>query len=166
MTRTAVQIDEQMQASKSKDGKFLTFVFSDHVRGKDTEFEVVGWTGISVPPNKPDIIHGVVHLFGEEIRISNYSCSPGYGGAEMPQTTCIVIFKRPPPYSNCRGMLFERIEDVMRITEQYNEESSLTGMVVEITHTDELRGKWLEYDIVTVNKPLKDKQSNPEMAVV
>ncbi len=141
MTRTAVQIDEQVQAARSKEGKYLTFAFLEKGHNKKLQLEVVGWAQFEVQPSKSGYTSGIVHLWGRKIPVKGPKILPGKDTAEMTDTACIIIFKFSEHYF---GMVVNAISNVMNIAEKDPE----TVAVVETQIVDELGCGKVQYNIV------------------
>ena len=141
MTRTAVQIDEQVQAAKSKEGKYLTFAFPEKGRNKKLQLEVVGWTEFEVRSDKSDHVKGIVNLWGHEIVVVHPKTLSGRDTAEMTDTTCIIIFEFSERYL---GMVVNAISRVMNIAGKDPE----TVAIIETKIVDELGSEQVEYSIV------------------
>ena len=138
MKEIAVQIDEQIQITKSKESKYLTFAFLEKDHG--LELEVVGWTRLQIPVNKPENIMGVIHLWGNEIPVKQ----PPIFHDQNPATMCIVVFEYREPFRYCLGMPFDGISNVMNIAEKDPE----IVTVVETEAVDCFGGSQVQYSIV------------------
>lgn len=144
MTKTAVQIDEQVQAAKSKEGKYLTFAFLEKGPDKKLELEVVGWTQLEVQSNKTGNIKAVVHLWGYEVPVGSPKTLAGTDTGEMTDTTCIIIFEYSEPSKRYLGMVVDAISNVMNIAEKDPEISA----IVETEIVDEFGYEQVRYNIV------------------
>ena len=138
MKETVVQIDEQMQIAKSKEGKYLTFVFLEKDYGM--ELEVVGWTRFQVPVNKPENVMGVIHLWGNEIPVKRSIIFHD----QYPATMCIVIFEYREPFRHYLGTTFDGISNVINLAEK----GPATVTIVETEATDCFGGSQVQYNIV------------------
>ncbi len=98
MTQTTVtQIDREMQAAKSREGKYLTFAFLEKGSNKKWELEVAGWTELEAKWDKSGKMTGTVQLWGREIPVKGRGTSPCRDAFEMTSTACIVVFERSKP---------------------------------------------------------------------
>jgi len=141
MIRTAVQVDEQVQAARSKEGKYLTFAFPEKGRNKKLQLEVVGWTQFEVRSDKSENVKGIVNLWGHEILVIHPKTLSGRYTAEMADTTCIIIFEFSERYV---GMMVNAISNVMNIAGKDPE----TMAVIETKIVDELGSEQVQYNIV------------------
>ncbi len=141
MIRTAVQVDEQVQAARSKEGKYLTFAFPEKGRNKKLQLEVVGWTQFEVRSDKSENVKGIVNLWGHEILVIHPKTLSGRYTAEMADTTCIIIFEFSERYV---GMMVNAISNVMNIAGKDPE----TMTVIETKIVDELGNEQVQYNIV------------------
>jgi len=141
MIRTAVQVDEQVQAARSKEGKYLTFAFPEKGRNKKLQLEVVGWTQFEVRSDESENVKGIVNLWGHEILVVHPKTLSGRCTAEMADTTCIIIFEFSEHYV---GMVVNAISNVMNIAGKDPE----TMAVIETKIVDELGSEQVQYNIV------------------
>ena len=141
MTQTAVQIDEQVQAARSKEGKYLAFVFPEKGRNKKLQLEVVGWTKFEVWLDKSENVKGIINLWGHEIFLVHPKTLSGRDTAEIADTTCIIIFEFSERYL---GMVVPTISRVMNIAGKDPE----TVAIIETKIVDELGSEQVQYSIV------------------
>ena len=158
MTREVVQIDEQMQAAKSKEGKYLTFAFRRTVHG--LKLEVAGWTQLRVPPDIPDSTMGIVNLWGYNIPVKKVKFPHGDCDTELTETTCIVIFEYSKTYKYYLGIMAATIASVLNIAEK----NAANTKIYETTIVDQSNNKRVEYDIVSADKSGRHEPSKTEMA--
>ncbi len=144
MIKTAVRIDEQLQVAKSKEGKYLTFLFQGNGHNNNMEMEVVGWTEFEVLSNKSENINGIVRLWGYEISVARPKILPGRNTAEITDTACIVIFEYSKPCKHYLGTVVDAILNVMSIAEKDPE----TLVIIETEIVDELGGEQVQYNII------------------
>lgn len=137
MKETVTQIDEQIQSSKSKQGKYLTFAFLEN--NHCLELEVVGWTQFQIPENKSENTRGVVHLWGHEIPVIQT-----VGLINLTETTCIIIFEFYEPCRHYQAILVDAIANVMSIAEK----DPATVTIVETQAADCLGGTQVQYNII------------------
>jgi purine-binding chemotaxis protein CheW len=141
MTRTAVQIDEQVQAARSEEGKYLTFAFPEKGHDKKLQLEVVGWVQLEAWSGKSENVKGIVKLWGHEILVVCPKTLSGRDTAEMADTACIIIYEFSERYL---GMVVDAISNVMNIAGKDPE----TVAIIETKIVDELGSEQLEYSIV------------------
>lgn len=115
MIQAVMQIDRQIQAAKSREGKYLGFAFLEEDDGM--ELEVLSWTKLTPQPNKPDYIRGVVNPWGCEIPVIDLRTLYGKGTTELTETTCIVIFEHSEPYKYYFGIVVEELSNVINIAD-------------------------------------------------
>ncbi len=138
MKETVTQIDGQMQIAKSKEGKYLTFALLEKIYG--TELEVVGWTRLQIPVNKPDNIMGIIRLWGDEVPVKQ----PLIFHGQYPATMCIVVFEHEEPFRHYLGTTFDCVSNVMAIVEK----DPATVTITETEAIDCLGGCQVQYNIV------------------
>ncbi len=141
MRETVIQINEHIQAAKSKEGKYLAFIFLEG--GQGLELEVLGWTRFKVPRSRLKNILGIVHLWGHEVPIIQRK-----DVAKLTETTCVIIFEYPKPYKHYLGNVVDGIVNVMNIAEK----DPATTTIIETEVEDQLGAKQVQYGIVEINK--------------
>jgi len=115
MIQVVTQIDRQIQAAKSREGKYLVFAFFEKDRGM--ELEVIGWTKLTPQPDRPDYIRGLVNPWGCEVPVIDLRTLYGKGKTEMTETTCIVIFEHSELYKYYFGLVVEELSNVINIAD-------------------------------------------------
>jgi len=149
MTQTiAMQIDNEMQEAKSKEGKYLTFAVLKNSLDKKFELEVVGWTDLKAMWNKSTKITGTVRLWGHEIPIKYIRISPGKGAVEMTSTACIIVFEYSEPRKHYLATVVDAISSVMVIAGKRPE----TVAVVETKTVDAIGNENVQFSIVETNQ--------------
>lgn len=141
MKETVVQIDEQMQVAKSKNSKYLTFIFFERDHGLD--LEVVGWTRFQEQTDVYGNVRGIVRLWEYEIPTmlaSNSTC--------LTETSCIIIFEYSEPYRHYQGIVVDAFSNVMNIAEK----DAASSAIIETEIEDQLGGKQIQYNIAGISK--------------
>lgn len=113
-----MEIDERVQAAKSKEGKYLTFAFFEKDRGMKLEF--VGWMQLSAQraqPEKHRCVKGIITPWGGGIPVIDLKFLHGRGLIKMTDTSCIVIFEYSEPYKHYFGIVVEELSNVFNIAE-------------------------------------------------
>ena len=140
MKEISVQIDEQMQISKSKDGNYLAFAFLE--RGNDLDFEVAGWVHFEPEKSRINGASGIVRLWGHEIPIIERN-----GITNLSETTCIIIFEYSIPQKHYLAILVDEIAKVFNIGEK---DASISS-IVETEIVDDSGGVQIQYSFVSQN---------------
>lgn len=115
MIRAVEQITGSLQTAENREGKYLAFAFLEKNHG--TELEFAGWTRLSLRPDKPHYVRGVVNPWGCEIPVIDLGVLYGKGKTEMASTACIVIFEHRDPYNYYFGIVVEEISNVINIAD-------------------------------------------------
>jgi len=158
--RKVIQIDEQVQAAKSKEGRYLTFAFFE--KGNGSELKVVGWTQPRIWEGKPDTIIGLIKPWGHGIPVKKINYPRGTDITGMPETTCIVIFEYHKPYKYYLAITAESIAHVMNIAEKDATATVITETMISNGHHD----NQFEYRISTAGKSGKIKSGNRKITVI
>ncbi len=105
-----------------------------------SELEVVVWTRLQIPANKPADIMGVIHLWGDEVPVKQ----PLIFHDQYPATMCIVVFEYREPFRHYLGAVVDAISNVMNIAEK----DPATVTIVETEAIDCFGGSQVQYNIV------------------
>lgn len=144
----ARQIDMEVQAAKSSEGKYLTFAFMEKGPDERFELEVVGWTKLEAKRDNSAGITGTIRLWGCEIPVRGLEVLPGRDTAAMPSTACIVVFEFSKRWKRYSGIIVRAISNVMVIAEKDPEAVA----VVETKIADATGSEELQFGIVTKNE--------------
>ena len=159
MTKTVARITRSAQASKSKEGKYLTFAFFE--RDGALQLDVVGWTPFELQPGNSGIV-GMVHLCGREIPVKDLHRLLQDGEkSQIADTTCIVIFEYSEPCKEYLAILVEEISNVMAIAEK----EPSTAIVSETITTDESGNKKFEYHLIATDNSARQNPGTTVSAV-
>ncbi|WP_338364038.1 chemotaxis protein CheW [uncultured Pseudoalteromonas sp.] len=108
---------EQQQGIK----QFLTFIMADEEYGVDilTVQEIRSWEEITVLPNAPDFVKGVINLRGTIVPIIDLRLRFGLPSTEYgPLTVVIVVKVIFENNSKIMGIAVDAVSDVYSIAEQ------------------------------------------------
>ncbi|KPZ54960.1 chemotaxis protein CheW [Pseudoalteromonas sp. S3776] len=108
---------EQQQGVK----QFLTFIMADEEYGVDilTVQEIRSWEEITVLPNAPDFVKGVINLRGTIVPIIDLRLRFGLPSTEYgPLTVVIVVKVTFENDSKVMGIAVDAVSDVYSIAEQ------------------------------------------------
>ena len=141
MTQKVVRINEQLQATKSREGEYLAFAFLEKDNGM--KFEIVGWAQLHFRSDEP-----VMHLREHEVPVKDPNgILKRNGTEEIPETSCIVVFEYSKPYEHYLAILVEDITAVMTIAEK----DPLTAIVSQTTSTEESGAENIEYHLIATD---------------
>jgi hypothetical protein len=149
MTQTiALQIDNEVQATKSKEGRYLTFAVLKNSPYKKLELDVVGWTEFNVKRDKSTKIAGTVRLWGHEIPVKYIRISPGKGAVKLARTACIIVFEYSEPRKYYLAIVVDAISNVMAIAGKRPE----TVAIVETKTVNAIGSEEVQFSIVEKNQ--------------
>jgi len=106
-------------ANRQKAGKYLTFTLHNESYGIDVlkVREIIRLTTITVVPQMPAYVRGVINLRGKIIPVMDLRLKFGFAEAASTETTCIIVVqvKLPDGNSNQMGLVVDGVEEVANI---------------------------------------------------
>ena len=106
-------------ANRQKAGKYLTFTLHNESYGIDVlkVREIIRLTTITVVPQMPAYVRGVINLRGKIIPVMDMRLKFGFAEAASTETTCIIVVqvKLPDGKSNQMGLVVDGVEEVANI---------------------------------------------------
>ena len=106
-------------ASRPKAGKYLTFTLHDESYGIDVlkVREIIRQTTITVVPQMPAYVRGVINLRGKIIPVMDLRLRFGFAEAASMEQTCIIVVqvKLPDGKSTPMGLVVDGVEEVASI---------------------------------------------------
>ena len=115
----ATQQLETATASRQKAGKYLTFTLHDESYGIDVlkVREIIRQTTITVVPQMPAYVRGVINLRGKIIPVMDLRLRFGFADAANTDHTCIIVVqvKLPDGKAVQMGLVVDGVEEVANI---------------------------------------------------
>ena len=106
-------------ANRQKAGKYLTFTLHNESYGIDVlkVREIIRLTTITVVPQMPAYVRGVINLRGKIIPVMDLRLKFGFAEAASTEKTCIIVVqvKLPDGKSNQMGLVVDGVEEVANI---------------------------------------------------
>lgn len=169
----ATQQSETLSASRSKAGKYLTFTLHNESYGIDVlkVREIIRLTTITVVPQMPAYVRGVINLRGKIIPVMDLRLKFGFSEATSTEHTCIIVVqvKLPDGKPAQMGLVVDGVEEVANIAGADIEETPDFGGQIDtdyIVGMAKIKGAvktLLDIDGVVGSETLK-KISSPALA--
>lgn len=122
MTSEQSELDNKIMLKQVQGVKqFLTFIMADEEYGVDilTVQEIRSWEEITVIPNAPDYVKGVINLRGTIVPILDLRLRFGLTGIEYGSLTVVIVVKVVfAQKSKIMGIVVDAVSDVYSIVEQ------------------------------------------------
>ena len=122
MTSEQSELDNKIMRKQVQGVKqFLTFIMADEEYGVDilTVQEIRSWEEITVIPNAPDYVKGVINLRGTIVPILDLRLRFGLTGIEYGPLTVVIVVKVVfAQKSKVMGIVVDAVSDVYSIVEQ------------------------------------------------
>jgi purine-binding chemotaxis protein CheW len=109
----------ETSASRQQAGKYLTFTLHDESYGIDVlkVREIIRLTTITVVPQMPAYVRGVINLRGKIIPVMDLRLKFGFAEAASTEQTCIIVVqvKLPDGKAVPMGLVVDGVEEVANI---------------------------------------------------
>ena len=112
-------LDTAEKSQSASAGKYLTFVLGRESYGIPVLKirEIIRMQNITLVPQMPDYIRGVINLRGKIIPVVDLRAKFGLAGTEATERTCIVVVQvaSPSGTSLSMGLVVDAVEEVINI---------------------------------------------------
>jgi purine-binding chemotaxis protein CheW len=107
-------IKEELQEEDTLQGRFLTFSLADDVYGLPIEYvvEIIGIQSITIVPNVPSYIKGIINLRGKIIPVIDVRLKFGKEPAEYNDRTCVIVIETG---DISVGLIVDNVDEVLTI---------------------------------------------------
>ncbi|MDR2771377.1 MAG: chemotaxis protein CheW [Clostridiales Family XIII bacterium] len=114
MAENFEEIKEDLQEEDTLRGRFLTFSLASDVYGLPIEYivEIIGIQSITIVPNVPTYIKGIINLRGKIIPVIDVRLKFGKEAAEYDDRTCVIVVE----ISDISvGLIVDNVDEVLTI---------------------------------------------------
>jgi purine-binding chemotaxis protein CheW len=114
MAENFEEIKDELREEDTLKGRFLTFTLVEDVYGLPIEYivEIIGIQSITVVPNVPDYIKGIINLRGKIIPVIDVRLKFGKFPAEYDDRTCVIVIE----ISDISvGLIVDNVDEVLTI---------------------------------------------------
>lgn len=126
MINSTVQLD----ASVSKQGKYLTFSLANEEYGLEIlkVREIIGYMNITPVPRVPEYIKGVINLRGQVIPVIDLRTKLGMQEFEITDQTCIIVVEASQEKTQfTAGIIVDHVQEVLDIDAENIEDTLSFG---------------------------------------
>jgi purine-binding chemotaxis protein CheW len=108
------EIKEEIQEEDTLRGRFLTFTLVDDVYGLPIEYvvEIIGIQSITIVPNAPQYIKGIINLRGKIIPVIDVRLKFSKEPAEYNDRTCVIVIEISDVSV---GLIVDNVDEVLTI---------------------------------------------------
>jgi purine-binding chemotaxis protein CheW len=108
------EIKEEIQEEDTLRGRFLTFTLVEDVYGLPIEYvvEIIGIQSITIVPNVPAYIKGIINLRGKIIPVIDVRLKFGKEPAEYNDRTCVIVIEISDVSV---GLIVDNVDEVLTI---------------------------------------------------
>jgi purine-binding chemotaxis protein CheW len=113
------QLETATTAGRQQAGKYLTFALHDESYGIDVlkVREIIRLTTITVVPQMPAYVRGVINLRGKIIPVMDLRLKFGFAEAASTEQTCIIVVqvKLPDGKNTQMGLIVDGVDEVVNL---------------------------------------------------
>jgi purine-binding chemotaxis protein CheW len=116
MAENFEEVREEQREENTLHGRFLTFTLVDDIYGLPIEYivEIIGIQSITIVPNVPAYIKGIINLRGKIIPVIDVRLKFGKCEAEYNDRTCVIVIE----ISDISvGLIVDNVDEVLTIEE-------------------------------------------------
>ncbi len=148
--------------TKTKAGKYLTFVLNDEVYGIEIlkVREIIGLMDVTNVPQTPDHMKGVINLRGKVIPVIDLRLKFSMPKGEQTPETCTIVVEVD---SASIGLIVDRVSEVMEINGDEIEDAPQFGQGID---TDFIMGLGKTKDAIVILLDIAKVLSAEELAMV
>ncbi len=149
-------------ATKTKAGKYLTFVLNDEVYGIEIlkVREIIGLMNVTNVPQTPDYMKGIINLRGKVIPVIDLRLKFSMPEGEQTPETCTIVVEVD---STSIGIIVDRVSEVMEINGNEIECAPPFGQGID---TDFIMGLGKIKDAIVILLDIAKILSAEELAIV
>ncbi len=123
-------MDQAVNASAQKEGKYLTFTLAGEEYGIGIlkVKEIIGMMPITSVPRTPEFVKGVINLRGKVIPVVDLRLKFGMEEMNYTDRTCIIVVEVHPRTGTVMiGIVVDAVSEVLNIKEDLIEETPTFG---------------------------------------
>ncbi|HKJ99125.1 MAG TPA: chemotaxis protein CheW [Desulfotignum sp.] len=140
MTETQDTLNQAIQSTTLKTGKYLTFTLADEEYGIGIlkVKEIIGMMPITSVPRTPDFVKGVINLRGKVIPVIDLRLKFGMASIDYTDRTCIIVVEIDADDMTIQiGIVVDAVSEVLNIKEEEIENAPSFGTTL---NTDYILG--------------------------
>ncbi len=130
MTETQDTLNQAIQSTTLKTGKYLTFTLADEEYGIGIlkVKEIIGMMAITSVPRTPDFVKGVINLRGKVIPVIDLRLKFGMPSIDYTDRTCIIVVEIDSDDMTIQiGIVVDAVSEVLNIKEEEIENAPSFG---------------------------------------
>ncbi|MEZ4525468.1 MAG: chemotaxis protein CheW [Desulfobacterales bacterium] len=137
MAKSPKAMDQAVKAIEEKEGKYLTFTLADEEYGIGILKikEIIGMMPITVVPQTPVFVKGVINLRGKVIPVIDLRLRFGMETIEYTDRTCIIVVEIEGETGNIMiGIVVDTVSEVLNIKKQDIEDTPRFGTKLDTNY--------------------------------
>jgi purine-binding chemotaxis protein CheW len=119
MTQAALAVDQETQALREREGKYLTFTLANEDYGLEIlkVREIIRILDITVIPQTPPFIKGVINLRGRVVPVIDLRLKFGLPSMDYGERTCIIVVEVTSEVGSVQvGVAVDSVSEVLTIS--------------------------------------------------
>jgi purine-binding chemotaxis protein CheW len=119
MTQAALAVDQETQALREREGKYLTFTLANEDYGLEIlkVREIIRILDITVIPQTPPFIKGVINLRGRVVPVIDLRLKFGLPSMDYGERTCIIVVEVTSEVGSVQvGVGVDSVSEVLTIS--------------------------------------------------
>ncbi|MBN2331534.1 MAG: purine-binding chemotaxis protein CheW [Deltaproteobacteria bacterium] len=159
-------VNQEIQQTTSREGKYLTFVLAGEEYGLEIlkVKEIIGMLDVTAIPRTPDYVKGVINLRGKVIPVIDLRLRFGLPAQDYDERTCIVVMEIAGEDSQMlMGIVVDAIHEVLNISADEIEPTPAFGTQVK---TDYILGMGKIKDTVKILLDIDRVLTSEELQLV
>ncbi len=137
MAKSPKAMDQAVKAIEEKEGKYLTFTLADEEYGIGILKikEIIGMMPITLVPQTPVFVKGVINLRGKVIPVIDLRLRFGMETIEYTDRTCIIVVEIEGETGNIMiGIVVDTVSEVLNIKKQDIEDTPRFGTKLDTNY--------------------------------
>jgi len=137
LAKSPKTMDQAVKAIEEKEGKYLTFTLADEEYGIGILKikEIIGMMPITLVPQTPVFVKGVINLRGKVIPVIDLRLRFGMETIEYTDRTCIIVVEIGGETGNIMiGTVVDTVSEVLNIKKQDIEDTPRFGTKLDTTY--------------------------------
>jgi purine-binding chemotaxis protein CheW len=130
-------MNEALQGTTMKTGKYLTFTLADEEYGIGIlkVKEIIGMMAITSVPRTPDFVKGVINLRGKVIPVIDLRVKFGMAAIDYTDRTCIIVVEIDTDDMTIQiGIVVDSVSEVLNIREEEIEDAPSFGTRINMDY--------------------------------
>ncbi len=130
MAKLSEKIDQEIQATVEREGKYLTFTMAEEEYGIGILKikEIIGMMSFTTVPQTPEFVKGVINLRGKVIPVVDLRLRFGMESIDYTERTCIIVVEIEGTTDTVQiGIVVDSVSEVLNVDVEEIEDTPTFG---------------------------------------